>query len=344
MSVGTNSITATYVGDANYATSTSTPATVVTVAQGTTTTTVSFSPTLPVYGQVVTLTATITPGATGAASPTGTVDFFNGSTLIGTGTVTNGVATLNTTALPVGTTDVTAQYLGDSNYSGSTSAADAFAIVLAATTTSVSASSSHPAAFASITLTADVAVTSPGAGTVTGTVEFFANGVELGIATVTNGVASLSVVPPVAINSITAQYLGSSDLQTSTSPAITVTVGTANELWLNQVYLVELGRAPTQAELNKDTRQLARGVSRKKLVTGIANSPEATATWCRASSSNTLACNQPPRKCTKPWPRLRGRTQAYWRSFSVQSSSTKRAAAGSSTTSGHSNKRSSGPK
>ena len=123
--VGTNSITAKYVGDTNYATSTSTPATVVTVAQGTTTTTVSFSPTLPVYGQVITLTATITPGASGAASPTGTVDFFNGSTLIGSGTVSNGVATLNTTALPVGTTDVTAQYLGDSNYSGSTSAVDA---------------------------------------------------------------------------------------------------------------------------------------------------------------------------------------------------------------------------
>jgi trimeric autotransporter adhesin len=275
--VGTNSITAKYVGDTNYATSTSTPATVVTVAQGTTTTTVSFSPTLPVYGQVVTLTATITPGASGSASPTGTVDFFNGSTLIGTGTLSNNVATLNTTALPVGSTAVTAQYLGDSNYSGSTSAVNAFAIVLAATTTSVSASNSHPAAFESITLTAAIAVTSPGAGTATGTVEFFANGVELGTAAVSNGVASLSVVPPVAINSITAQYLGSSNLQTSTSTAVTVTVGTANEQWLNQVYLVELGRSPTQAELNKGIRQLARGVSRKKLVTGIANSPEATA-------------------------------------------------------------------
>ena len=48
--VGTNSITATYVGDANYLGSTSTPATVVTVSQDTTTTTVTFSPTLPVSG------------------------------------------------------------------------------------------------------------------------------------------------------------------------------------------------------------------------------------------------------------------------------------------------------
>ena len=117
--VGTNSITAMYVGDANYSASTSSPATVVTVSQETTTTTVTFSPALPVSGQVVTLTATITPSATGSASPTGTVDFFNGSTLIGTGTVSNDVATLNTTALTVGNNAVTAHYLGDSNYAGS---------------------------------------------------------------------------------------------------------------------------------------------------------------------------------------------------------------------------------
>ncbi len=275
--VGSNSITATYVGDTNYATSTSTPATVVAVAQGTTTTAVTFSPTLPVYGQVVTLTATMTPGASGSASPTGTVDFFNGSTLLGSGTVANNVAILNTTALPIGTTAVTAQYLGDSNYSGSTSAVDAFAIVLAASTTSISASSVNPAAFQSVTLTADVAVASPGAGTATGTVEFFANGTDLGTAALKNGVASLSVVPPVAINSITAQYLGSANLQTSTSTAITVRVGTANEQWLNQVYLVELGRAPTHAELTSDVGQLGRGASRKAIVTRIANSAEATA-------------------------------------------------------------------
>ena len=101
---------------------------------------------MPVYGQVVTLTATITPSSTGTASPTGTVDFFNGTTLLGSGAVSNDVATLNTTALPVGTTSVTAQYLGDTNYSGSTSAVNAFAIVLAGTTTTLTVSSTNPAA------------------------------------------------------------------------------------------------------------------------------------------------------------------------------------------------------
>ena len=271
--VGSNSITATYVGDTNYDGSTSTPATVVVVSQETTTTVVTFSPMLPVFGGVTTLTATITPTATGPVSPTGTVDFFNGSTLIGTGTVSNDIATLNTTALTVGQNSVTAQYLGDSNYTGSTSAANAIPVVLAATTTTVSSSTSNPAAFQSITLTATVAVTGPGSGTATGTVEFFANGADIGTASLSGGVATLSVVPPLAINSITAEYLGSSNFESSTSTAITVTVGTGKQQWLNQVYLIELGRAPTQSEVAKAVAKLDKGVSRKAITTATCQQP-----------------------------------------------------------------------
>ena len=133
---GSSSITAEYTGDANYATSTS-PATTVTVSGISTTTTVSYSPTLPVFGQQVTLTATITPGSTFTPLPTGTVDFFNGSTLLGTGTVSNDTATFNTAAITVGNNSLTAQYLGDGNYSGSTSAVNLAAIVLAPTTTTL---------------------------------------------------------------------------------------------------------------------------------------------------------------------------------------------------------------
>ena len=200
----------------------------------------------------------------------------------------------NTTALTVGNNAVTAQYLGDSNYAGSTSAVNSFAVVLAATTTTVSASNASPAAFESVTLTAVVAVNSPGAGTATGTVEFFANGTSLGTATLSGGQASLSVVLPTAVNSITAQYSGSPDLQSSTSTPVTVAVGTPNEQWLNAVYLLEVGRAPTQAELTRGVNQLAKGVSRKKVVNGIANSPEATCIPGAERLSNyTWACNQP---------------------------------------------------
>jgi hypothetical protein len=79
---GTHSLTAVYGGDTNYATSTSSA---VSLAVGqTTTTTLAASPTtLPAGGGSVTLTATVA-GTGSAASPTGTVQFMNGSTALGT--------------------------------------------------------------------------------------------------------------------------------------------------------------------------------------------------------------------------------------------------------------------
>jgi hypothetical protein len=68
------------------------------------------------YGSIVTFTATVTP-----SQATGTVTFKDGSTQIGTGTLSGGVATLNISWLTVATHSITAVYGGDSNYNGSTS-------------------------------------------------------------------------------------------------------------------------------------------------------------------------------------------------------------------------------
>lgn len=78
---GTHSITAAYGGDINYAASTS-PAVSLAVGQ-TTTATVTSSSTSIASGGSVTLTATVVGTGTGA-SPTGTVQFMNGTTALGT--------------------------------------------------------------------------------------------------------------------------------------------------------------------------------------------------------------------------------------------------------------------
>ncbi len=93
--------------------------------QAPTTTSLASSANPSVSGQSVTFTATVS--TTGSAAPTGTLQFFDGSTLLGTGTLStvNGIttATLTTTTLAVGTHSIAAVYGGDGNDMGSTSAA-----------------------------------------------------------------------------------------------------------------------------------------------------------------------------------------------------------------------------
>src|SRR5262249_7354325 len=56
----------------------------LTVAQDGTTTQVTSSASTVDYGQAVTLTATVTANAPGSGTPTGTVSFYDGTTLLGT--------------------------------------------------------------------------------------------------------------------------------------------------------------------------------------------------------------------------------------------------------------------
>jgi hypothetical protein len=88
-----------------------------------TTTALSASAPSPLFGQTETFTATVTPLASGSGSATGTVTFSDGSTVLGTASLTTAggitTATLASTTLAVGTHSVTAVYGGDSNFAGS---------------------------------------------------------------------------------------------------------------------------------------------------------------------------------------------------------------------------------
>jgi hypothetical protein len=117
---GTDSITAVYSGDANFAGSTSNKLSQV-VNKATTTTALTSSLNPSIVGQTVKLTATVSGKFGGTA--TGKVTFSNGSKSLGTATLSGGKAVLTTTALPAGTDSITAAYGGDTNFSGSKSSA-----------------------------------------------------------------------------------------------------------------------------------------------------------------------------------------------------------------------------
>ncbi|WP_030356027.1 Ig-like domain-containing protein, partial [Streptomyces scopuliridis] len=143
-----------------------------------------------VFGQPKTLTATVTAVPPGAGTPTGTVSFFDGATLLGTATLSGGVATFSVSTLGIGSHSLTAVYNGSPNFTGSTSPVDIQTVTQAATTTMLT-SAPDPSVFGQAkTLTATVTPVPPGAGTPTGTVSFFDGATLLGTATLTGGVTT----------------------------------------------------------------------------------------------------------------------------------------------------------
>ena len=79
-------------------------------------------------GQVVTLTATVTPVTPGSNAPTGVVTFYyndyDPSTFLAQVPVSNGKAVLSNVTIPAGATLVAAQYEGDSEFSGTNTQID----------------------------------------------------------------------------------------------------------------------------------------------------------------------------------------------------------------------------
>src|ERR1019366_4338749 len=139
-----------------------------------TSTTVASSVNPSVFGQSVRFTATVSPVAPGAGTPTGTVTFLDGASSIGTGTLSGGVATFTTSALAVSSHTITTSYGGDGNFKGNTgSLAGNPQVINKANTTTAVASSVNPSVFGQlVTFTATVSPVAPGAGTPTGTVTF----------------------------------------------------------------------------------------------------------------------------------------------------------------------------
>jgi hypothetical protein len=210
LSVGSHSITAVYNGDSNFTGSTSVALT-QTVNMAPTTTALTSSPSPSVFGQSVTFTAAVSVVAPGAGTPTGTVTFNDGSTALATVMLTSsGTATFSTSSLAVNSHSITAVYSGDSNFTGSTSAALTQAVNKASTTTALSCSPNPSIVNQSVTFTATVSLVAPGAGTPTGTVTFNDGSTTLTTVTLTSSGTATFSTSSLAVNShsITAVYSG----------------------------------------------------------------------------------------------------------------------------------------
>jgi FtsP/CotA-like multicopper oxidase with cupredoxin domain len=176
--------------------------------------------------EAVTFTATVTDPTAPVGTPTGDVIFTqkignNAPTTLGTSTLAGGVATLTTSAIPVGNATIIASYQGSPSYFAS---ADFLVQTVnrAVTTTAVSSDSSPTAAVGQpVIFTANV-----GPAQATGTVTFTfdkgtpsaftspARAVNAGVATY--AISSLTI----GTHTVEATYSGDADYQPSTSPSV----------------------------------------------------------------------------------------------------------------------------
>ena len=212
------------------------------VGTGATTVTLSVTPTVPntTYNPSaqITLTDNVVSG-TGGATPTGTVlfaDATNGTNLNPSGSTldANGVANYTfSTGLAQGGNNITANYSGDTTYAAMKSQTLVVSTQPSTTSLTVVPSTTTPTAGLPFTVTVNVTVGSPPAGTVapTGKVTLNVDGLPTATASfVTAGGVTSATFPSVTINAggdhpLQAVYAGDPNYGASTSPPVTLTIG-----------------------------------------------------------------------------------------------------------------------
>jgi hypothetical protein len=198
--IGTDTLNAVFTPTTGSTFTGSSGTTTFVVAGVPTTTTLVATPASPQpFGTSVTLTATVTTGATG------TVQFENGTTAIGSPvTVAGGSASISTSTLPVGTDTLNAVFspTAGTNYGASTGTTTYTVTALPTTTTLAATPASPQFSGTSVTLTATVTT---GA---TGTVQFENGTTAIGSpVTVAGGSASISTSTlPVGTDTLNAVF------------------------------------------------------------------------------------------------------------------------------------------
>lgn len=200
---------------------------------------VTTSPSSSVFGQPVTITATLTAG--GAA--TGDVTFearpAAGPAIdLGAGSISGNVATVTTSALPVGSYDLVATYDGSTAVDDAVSPAVSFTVGKAAVAVDVVPSTTSPVFGGTVRLTITVSAAAPGAGDPTGTVVVKRDGVTLGTGPLIAGTRQVDVsVGGAGTRGFTVEYSGDDAFDSGTgtldltvAKATTSTVLTTGDL------------------------------------------------------------------------------------------------------------------
>jgi hypothetical protein len=175
------------------------------------------------------------PAANPSGAATGTITFKSGSKTLGTAPLaSDGIAELQNSLIPGGTTSLTASFPGDASFQASTSAAYPFTVTPAVTALSTQYNHLTSPVSLTVTLTADSMGVAP-----TGTITFMNGSTALGTAPMTgtaatgtspaSGTATFSTASlPAGTYNIVAVYGGDGNYAGSSAPAISFTSYPAN--------------------------------------------------------------------------------------------------------------------
>jgi hypothetical protein len=283
---GNHTVTASYSGDSTFTGGTAALNPVQQVRQGSSTT-LGSSANPSVFGQAVTWTATVAAGPPGGGPPTGTVQFgVDGAPFGSAATVTNGVATSPpTSTLSVGNHSVTATYSGDGNFSVSTAFPLTQQVSQAATTLALTPAPVTSSPFLStVTFTARVNVTLPGAGAPTGQVIFSDGGTTIGIAPVQGGNATFSTnALNIANHTVTASYSGDVNFTPSTRVIGYSIVFPQGGYYIafDTGYVTAFGSAQNKGQMG--------GMPLNAPIVGMASTPRGGGYWLAAADGGVFA-------------------------------------------------------
>ena len=222
---GTHTVTADYGGDATFLPSTGSVDQVVN--QGSTSVLLTSNNNPSVNGENVKFTATVsTVGGFGSA--TGNVEFFDGAGSLGVVPLAGNSAIFSTATLTVGTHPITAQYLGDTNFAGSTSLAVDQVVDPGTVSVGLATDGTPSIVGSNVTFTATVAALT-GAGTPVGSVQFLDGAVNLGSSPLVGGTANFSTTSlAIGSHDITAVFVsGDVNFTNATSAIVTQVVDPA---------------------------------------------------------------------------------------------------------------------
>lgn len=240
---GLNNLSATYTDDPEISDATATLS--HTVNKATASLALSQSSSASAANANVTFTAVVSAVAPGVATPTGSVTFSDGTTVLGTGTIgTGGVAAVTVHSFTQGTHTITASYAGDTNLTAATGTVS-HRVTDKATTINVAASPTQASFGAPVALNVTLAgaVSSP-----TGLVTFTVGNTTLGTATFdSSGTAQLiTTTLPVGTSTVTASFAGDGFYPAGDgSVTVVIVPGTSSTVLVSSANPATVGTAVT---------------------------------------------------------------------------------------------------